>query len=619
MKNLGLTCLLLISLCAGLQAKKIVKKPYFMGNNTQSLEIEKVVLGKDTTWVEVEIYGRPGEQIRIDSAAVLRVSGKDYAYIGSAGFSQAKWTHLSVTGSLSATLKFAPIPVDAESFDFIEIPADGKGWNIYGVCLDGKKPEVDIPQRLIDQKLDYSLPLPIPELKCGKSVIEGKLLGYKPEYGTKVTFNNSHWFFYDFFGKKVSIDKDGTFRYETDVLMPCGGVLRIGNYRLNLFLIPGGQLNITLNLPEMFMSQSHIFGKERKTEAEKWVWFEGDYAGLNTELFNAGDKMKLIGQPDFFSDICGISPLAYKKYVLKIYKTFQRKLDKQKDLSQACRTYVKANMDMGLFSAITSYKNNISYAPMISGKKGVKRADMTIDSISYFKEILDLDILHSPYQKYYEFYTDFVRLATGAFADKFVQEPLWKDIMLSKRASRSLNKQMPLTETEFLLVDSISIPEFRQLLLDKNEELEAKLEAAKHQTGYTIIHVEKEIEADSILQAVTLPYRGKMILIDMWNTWCAPCMRAMESLKPLKKELNEVVYLYIADESSPEGKWILTIPDIEGIHCRITNEQSTALRKLYDYPGIPTYFVINREGKIMYKATGFPGIEKLRENLVATP
>ena len=84
-------------------------------------------------------------------------------------------------------------------------------------------------------------------------------------------------------------------------------------------------------------------------------------------------------------------------------------------MSQACRTYIRANLDMNLFSLIYNYKSNLSYAPMLSGRKGVKRADMTVDSTSYFKEILQLDILHTPEQKYYNYYTDFVKTATGNF------------------------------------------------------------------------------------------------------------------------------------------------------------------------------------------------------------
>ena len=398
--------------------------------------------------------------------------------------------------------------------------------------------------------------------------------------------------------------------------MPCGGRLRVGSWELSLFLVPGGELNITLNMPEIFMSQSHLFRNKLKGAAERRVWFEGDYAALNTELLDAGGWMNLSGGEDFFSDICGMTPSAYKKYIFKIYGNYRKRLDEKKGLSQACRTYVKANMDMSLFSCINSFKHNLSYAPLFSGKKGVKRADMTVDSTTYFKEILDLDILHSPYLKYYGFYTDFVRLATsGWLHGRFEVEPVWNDILLGKRASRSLNNQMPLTTEERLTVDSIAAPQLRQVFYDKSRQVEDRLEAVKNKAGYTVVEVDKEIGADSLLQVVTRPYRGKVVLIDMWNTWCGPCIRAMKSLQPLKEELKDVVYLYIADETSPEGKWKLMIPDIHGIHHRITNQQSAALSTLYEYPGIPTYFIVNREGEISYKVTGFPGVEKLREEL----
>ncbi len=617
MKNIGLTCLLLIGICCGLQAKKTVKAPYFTATNTRSLEIGKVTLGKDTTWLEVKIYGMAGDKVMVDPGTVLRASGKDYVYWGCTGLAgDGTWTVIPASGELAATLKFMPVPEDTESFDYIETPAEGEGWSIFGVRLDGKKPQPDIPERLLNRQLDYSLPLPAPELNCGKSVVKGQLLGYKPEYGVKLNFSNSHWFFQNFRGDPVPVAEDGTFRYEADVLMPCGGSLRVGSWELNLFLVPGGELNITLNMPEIFMSQSRLFGQKLKGETEHRVWFEGDYAALNTELLYAGEWMSLSGGEDFFSDICGMTPSAYKKYVFKTYDNYQKKLDERKGLSQACRTYVKANLDMSLFSCINSFKHNLSYAPLFSGKKGVKRADMTVDSTAYFKEVLDLDILHSPYLKYYGFYTDFVRLATdGWLHGRFAPEPVWNDILLGKRASRSLNSQMPLTAEERLTVDSISMPELKQVFYDRSRKIEARLEAVKGKAGYTVVEVGKEIGADSLLQVVTRPYRGKMILVDMWNTWCGPCIRAMKSLQPLKEELKDVVYLYIADETSPEGKWKLTISDIHGIHHRITNRQSAALSKLYGYPGIPTYFIVNRKGEISYKVTGFPGVEKLREEL----
>lgn len=619
-RMLGILCMLL-SLCASMQAKeKVVEAPCFAATNTRNLEIEKVRLGKDATWLEVKIYGVAGKEVRIDSAAVLRVAGKTYAYLGCEGMADAPRTPIPASGELPATLKFMPLPQETECFDFLEIPEDNSGWNIYGVRLDGKQPPVEIPAYLLEERAEApALPLPAAELKRGKCVLKGRLLGYRAEYGISLTVKHADWFFPDFFGKRLRVAEDGTFCHETDLLMPGGGSLSLGRWSLNLFLMPGDTLEVTLNVPEISMSQSHLFaGRYPKAEASgRLAWFAGAYAALNEELMHTGRLMDLKGE-SFWEDICGMTPEAYKKYVFQKHEKVVAALENGKGWSDACRTYVRVNLDMSLFSCIKSYKHNLNYAPVFAGKGGIEHADIAVDSTTYFKKMFELEVLRSPYLKYYKYYVDLVRLAaTGWNRDKLKpEEPLWSDIALGRRAAANLAKQVPMSDAERLTLDSIATPEIRQYFLDRNRKVEAWLQAMKAKEEYSIVTVDKELAADSLLQVLTRPYRGKMVLVDLWNTWCGPCMRAMESIRPLKEELKEVVYLYIADETSPEGKWKETIPDIHGIHCRITNTQSAALGKLYGYQAIPTYFIVNREGEIAYQATGFPGVEELRKRLV---
>ena len=266
MKNIGLVCLLLVSICCGLQAKKIVKVPYFMACNTRSIEVEQVTLGKDTTWLAVRLYGMQGDRVRIDSTAVLRASGKDYGYLGNTGFARDEWTHIPASGEMTAVLKFSPLPMDTESFDFVETPDSDEGWVIYGIQLNGEKPRVDIPERLRNKKPDEVLPLPGPELNMGKTVIKGQILGYKPEYGVTLRYYDSPWFFMYFTGKDLKIAEDGTFRYETEVLLPSGATLWISRSKIELFLVPGGELDVTINLPEIFYSQSRLLSRKRDVQ-----------------------------------------------------------------------------------------------------------------------------------------------------------------------------------------------------------------------------------------------------------------------------------------------------------------------------------------------------------------
>ena len=86
----------------------------------------------------------------------------------------------------------------------------------------------------------------------------------------------------------------------------------------------------------------------------------------------------------------------------------------------------------------------------------------------------------------------------------------------------------------------------------------------------------------------------------------------------MKKELKDkdIIYLYITGETSPLGTWRNMIPDIHGEHFRVTDEQWSYLREKFSIRGVPTYFVIDKEGNITYKQTGFPGVDTMKEQLM---
>ena len=106
--------------------------------------------------------------------------------------------------------------------------------------------------------------------------------------------------------------------------------------------------------------------------------------------------------------------------------------------------------------------------------------------------------------------------------------------------------------------------------------------------------------------------------IDNWATWCGPCRMANKVMAPMKEELKDkdIVYLYITGEVSPQKTWENMIPDIHGEHYRLTNAQWEYLSKSFGIRGVPTYLIIDRKGDIKFKQTGFPGVEKMKEELL---
>lgn len=619
-KALSLVVFLMLVVSSTAQAKRVVERPYFFASNNHKLEIERVTLDKKATVLDVKIY-QAGGKVGIDSHAALTANGATYAYLGSPQLPKGVFVKVPECGYVSATLRFKPMPETTTEFDFREV-ADNSGWNIYGVRLDGKRPQADIPQHLLQQAFDKKVELPSTDLNLGKTVVNVRLLGYKPEYSTTLDVIVDNWFSpYRMPFDHDSVSVDGTCCISANAILPTIATIRVNRMEIPFLAVPHDTTTVIIDLTTQALAATHLFADD--ASIKKYVWFEGKYAAVDTELQSVKEKLEVFGKT-FFDDIYGMTPLQYRDYVQKAYEQKLSAIDADKTISVATRTLAHSYLSMNYASALFGFKNNIAMAPMIVGKKGVRRADLNVDTLSYFKPLEQLPILHSKNQRYYSFLADF----TSSFCRQYMAEdPLLDDIAVGKRLSRSLGRKHLLTEQQMAAArDSIANDMVRELLFADNEDLKSQqksadekmvemIKTANSSSVYSIIDIDPKMSAEQIFPSIINKYKGKTLLLDFWNTWCMPCRAAMSAIRPLKEQLTDVVYVYIADASSPVGKWGEMIKTISGVHVRLTEEQADALGDLYHFSGIPTYFVVNKEGKITYQTTSFPGVDKLREVL----
>ena len=619
-KALSLVVFLMLVVSSTAQAKRVVERPYFFASNNHKLEIERVTLDKKATVLDVKIY-QAGGKVGIDSHAALTANGATYAYLGSPQLPKGVFMKVPECGYVSATLRFKPMPETTTEFDFREV-ADNSGWNIYGVRLDGKRPQPDIPQHLLQQAFDKKVELPSTDLNLGKTVVNVRLLGYKPEYSTTLDVIVDNWFSpYRMPFDHDSVSVDGTCCISANAILPTIATIRVNRMEIPFLAVPHDTTTVIIDLTTQALAATHLFADD--ASVKKYVWFEGKYAAVDTELQSVKEKLEVFGKT-FFDDICGMTPLHYRDYVQKAYEQKLSAIDADKTISVATRILAHSYLSMNYASALFGFKNNIAMAPMIVGKKGVRRADLNVDTLSYFKPLEQLPILHSKNQRYYSFLADF----TSSFCRQYMAEdPLLDDIAVGKRLSRSLGRKHLLTEQQMAAArDSIANDMVRELLFADNEDLKSQqksadekmvemIKTANSSSVYSIIDIDPKMSAEQIFPSIINKYKGKTLLLDFWNTWCMPCRAAMSAIRPLKEQLTDVVYVYIADASSPVGKWGEMIKTISGVHVRLTEEQADALGDLYHFSGIPTYFVVNKEGKITYQTTSFPGVDKLREVL----
>lgn len=110
-----------------------------------------------------------------------------------------------------------------------------------------------------------------------------------------------------------------------------------------------------------------------------------------------------------------------------------------------------------------------------------------------------------------------------------------------------------------------------------------------------------DVAGEDIIEAIAAKYPGKVVLIDRWNTWCGPCKAGIAENEPLKQTVlsnPDIVWVYVADESSPIPAYYKMIPGIKGEHYRLTEEQSKAIYQRYNIDGIPYYFLVDRKGVV---------------------
>lgn len=154
---------------------------------------------------------------------------------------------------------------------------------------------------------------------------------------------------------------------------------------------------------------------------------------------------------------------------------------------------------------------------------------------------------------------------------------------------------------------------FVKILLKSNDALKSLIEHNNDLNICEVPLVNKEVLMDSILNR----YKGHVVLVDFWATWCGPCLEGHKSMKSLKDELKDkgVKFVYFTTVSSPKLLWDGKIKEIGGEQYYLSNESWEYLLDAFGFEGIPSYLIIDKEGKVKEKFTGFPGVDKMKEML----
>jgi len=100
-------------------------------------------------------------------------------------------------------------------------------------------------------------------------------------------------------------------------------------------------------------------------------------------------------------------------------------------------------------------------------------------------------------------------------------------------------------------------------------------------------------------------YKGKVVLLNIWATWCAPCMAEMPSMEKLYQEFKDEGFELLAvsvDESGAEA--VTLFMKKHKLSFPVLLDPRGDIKNLYQVTGIPESFIMDKDGIIVEKVIG---------------
>ena len=447
------------------------------------------------------------------------------------------------------------------------------------------------------------------KLEYGIARFSGKITGNIPS--TQKTFfmlNCSNLITGNFYSHKIEIEDDGSFYAEIPMISTTmAAVLYLTAYSGIVCLSPNSETKLKIHFDEL--GQEHIT-------------LENDLGYTTNDMI---EGMQNIGKYVVSHNIIGenykLPPNEYSKAIINEINGFEEIVKRNTSISEAMKPIIFKEMKMYYLNyVLLDYQNCVKAynednaseikEPEKSYYTFLKEFDLNnkanLSNSMYpivIQTLLNKEVFNIPPVNEQPI-EDWLKHVKKELKDIVgFKDGLFYDIMVSISYGTQLYYEQPLSDIQIQNIRHYySNTVFENALMTENLKVQKKLESSPE--------VNKEL-MDSIISK----YKGKVIFVDFWATWCAPCIAAMDKAKIVKERLKDkdVIFMYITTTSSPKELWNKYVADIEGEHYYWEREEWNYFSNKFQFDGIPAYLIYDKEGNLKRKQIGFMGVENMQK------
>lgn len=420
------------------------------------------------------------------------------------------------------------------------------------------------------------------EPKVDYVLLSGKIENQK---GDKVNISGND------FKQEIKLNEDGSFADTLRVEAPGYYSLIHGRERTSLYAQAGDELNVTLDAAKF----------------DETLKYEGKGAEKNNYL-----AAKFLANEDFdFKEVYSNEEADFLKAIGDAKTKMEETLTNAKGLSDDFIATEKENINYEYLANLSRYP---SYHPYFAKKENFEPSK---DLLNPLKDI-DFDN-----EKDFSLYESYKEIATGHHMKSIYTDSLIIDNVSALKNLKSQGLKNALAgQLEYFISPSNKDAEklYNNLLaISSNEDFKEKLHEKYNKvknliTGKASPKFDYENHKGGKTKLDDL--KGKYVYIDVWATWCGPCIGEIPSLKKVEKQYHdkniEFVSISIDTEKAYETwKKMVVDKELGGVQLIADNAWKSKFVTDYAIDGIPRFILIDPEGNIVNADAPRPSDPKL--------